>query len=223
MRTRLAWWVKSVAIGCHPDGVWVPIRPIRLVCVPTWLESVREQVAVQVFIETICKWGSAMLDCSSREVTVKYMYIEGELDRSVISWDSLLSSFHLNIFSSDLGSVSPPMYSIPSRWRLIILQQGVWEVAPVSELSVDAVLIKLHTAGKGPPPDMAPLTLHSRTTRKTHQLSWYWETLTAFFGKNITFWFTNNNPRPFQRSSQRQSTRWKYFTSLLYFSQCILC
>lgn len=79
MRTWRAGWVKSVAIGFYPCGVWVPIRPIRLVCVPTWRESLQEQVEVQVFIGTICKWISAMLDCSSREVTVKYMYIEEEL------------------------------------------------------------------------------------------------------------------------------------------------
>lgn len=31
MRTVLAWWVKSVAIGSYPCGVLDPIRPIRLV------------------------------------------------------------------------------------------------------------------------------------------------------------------------------------------------
>lgn len=72
------------------------------------------------------------------------------------------------------------MYIITSRWRLIILQQGVWEVAPVSELSVEAVLIKLHTAGKGPPTDTAPLILHLRTKGKTHNLSCYCETAKAF-------------------------------------------
>lgn len=72
------------------------------------------------------------------------------------------------------------MYIIPSRWRLIILQQGVWEAAPVSELSVEAVLIKLHAAGKGPPADMALLTLHLRTKGKTHNLSHYCETSAAF-------------------------------------------
>lgn len=58
------------------------------------------------------------------------------------------------------------MYIIPSHWRLIILQQGVWEVAPVSELDVEAVLIKLHAAGKGAPTDMARLTLHLRIKEK---------------------------------------------------------
>lgn len=41
------------------------------------------------------------------------------------------------------------MYFIPTHWRLIILQQGVWEAAQVSELRVGAVLIKLHTPVKG--------------------------------------------------------------------------
>lgn len=58
-----AWWVKSVAIGCYSCGVLVPIRPIRLVCIVTRLELPQEQVKVQVFIEDVCKWPSAMLDC----------------------------------------------------------------------------------------------------------------------------------------------------------------
>lgn len=60
------------------------------------------------------------------------------------------------------------MYIIPSHWRLIILQRGVWEAAPVSELSAEAVLIKHHTAGKGPPADTALLTLHFGTKRGKH-------------------------------------------------------
>lgn len=99
--------------------------------------------------------------------------------------------------------LSPPMYIIPSRWRLIILQQGVWEVAPVSELSVEAVLIKLHTAGKGPPTDTALLTLHLRTKRKNTQpelLLWTIHSVWRFTPFN---YFHNNNPMPSQRLCQR--------------------
>lgn len=59
---RRAWWVKSVAIGCFPCGVCTPTRPIRLVCVAAWLESLWKQVEVQLFIETICIWICALLD-----------------------------------------------------------------------------------------------------------------------------------------------------------------
>lgn len=74
------------------------------------------------------------------------------------------------------------MYIIPSRWRLIILQQGVWEVAPVSELSVEAVLIKLHTVGKGPPTDMAHRSLFTwgQKGKTLHNLSNYREASAAF-------------------------------------------
>ncbi len=67
------------------------------------------------------------------------------------------------------------------RWRVIeqkMNKGGEWEVAPVSELSVEAVLIKLHTAGKGPPTDTAPLTLHKKEERRN--LSCYRETSTVF-------------------------------------------
>lgn len=66
---------------------------------------------------------------------------------------------------------------IPSGWRLIILQQGVWEVAPVSGPCVDFVLIKLHTAWRGPPTATMLFTLHWRTQRKTHNLSFYTKSL----------------------------------------------
>lgn len=62
---------------------------------------------------------------------------------------------------------------IPSGWRLIILQQGVWEVAPASGPCVDFVLIKLHTAWTGPPTATTLLSLHRRTQGKTHNPSHY--------------------------------------------------
>lgn len=111
--------------------------------------------------------------------------------------------------------LSPPMYIIPSRWRLIILQQGVWEVAPVSELSVEAVLIKLHTAGKGPPTDTALLTLHLRTKRKNTQPELLLWTIHSVWRFTTFNYFHNNNPTPSQRLCQRYGVLTQYFTALL--------
>lgn len=71
-------------------------------------------------------------------------------DKSNQLWELpiLISFEYIELGLGFRKSLSPPLYVTPSHWRLIILQQGVWEVDPVSELSVEAILIKLRRVGK---------------------------------------------------------------------------
>lgn len=65
------------------------------------------------------------------------------------------------------GKPSPPfaVWFLPAEGSLFY-SKGVWVVAPVSGPCVDIVLIKLHTAWKGPPTATMLLPLHWRTQRK---------------------------------------------------------